>query len=95
MKVTKHAKQRLKERNGLNKNACNRMAQKALENGIKHSETKGNLNKWINKLFLTTKKANNIRLYGDKAYLFSGETLITVLQIPSNLTKDLKNMTKK
>lgn len=95
MKVTKHAKQRLKERNGLNKNSCDRIVEKALKEGIKHSETKGRLNKWISSIYFVEKKANNIRLYGDKAYLFRDETLITILQIPADLTKDMKNMIKK
>lgn len=36
--------------------------------------------------------ANNIRIYGDKAYIFNDETLITVIQVPQELTKNLKDM---
>lgn len=39
-------------------------------------------------------KADNIRLYGDFAYIFCGETLVTVIRIPAGLRKDLKNMVK-
>lgn len=94
MKVSKHAQQRIKERCGLHKKSYERMAKKAWEEGVTHAETKGNLNKWVTKLFFVNTNANNIRLYGDKAYIFCGETLVTVMQIPSNLMKDFKKMVK-
>lgn len=70
------------------------MAQKAFDNGITHSQTKGRLNKWITSLYFRNKNANNIRLYGDKAYIFAGKTLVTVIQIPTDLTKNMKSMVK-
>lgn len=84
-KVTKHAEKRMKERSGLEKKSIDRMAAVALKKGLSHSDTKGNLNKWVTKLWFTNKNANNIRIYGDKAYIFANETLITVIQVPSNL----------
>lgn len=94
VEVSKHAFKRLSERSGWSKKSAQRMAEKAFEQGIKHSETKGNLNKYVTSLYFNNKSANNIRLYGDKAFIFAGETLVTVLQIPSNLTKDMKNLVK-
>lgn len=94
MHVTRHGAKRMKERNGLNKKSIDRMAKKALEEGISHSETKGQLNKWVTKVFFQNTNANNIKLYGDKAYIFSEENLITVLQIPSNLTKKMNYLVK-
>lgn len=38
--------------------------------------------------------ANNIRLHGDNAYIFCGETLVTVILIPNDLRKDFKEMIK-
>ena len=70
------------------------MAQKAFDNGITHSQTKGRLNKWVTSLYFQNKNANNIRLYGDKAYIFAGKTLVTVIQIPTDLTKNMKSMVK-
>ena len=90
VKVTNHGKQRLKERNGFNVKSIDRMAEKVYQNGLCHSETSGQLNKWITKLYFTGKVANEIRIYGDKAYLFNGETLITVLQVPNNLLKAVR-----
>lgn len=92
MDVSEHAKVRLKERCGFNKKASQRMVQKAFEEGITHGQTKGCLNKWVTSLYFRNKNANNIRLYGDKAYIFCGEKLVTVIQIPQNLVRDLKKM---
>ena len=39
----------------------------------------------MDKLYLSHKVANNTKLYGDKAYLFKGNMLITIIQIPNNL----------
>ena len=68
------------------------MAEKAYLNGIQHGETKGNLNKWVTSLYFVNRRANNIRLYGDKAFIFADNVLITVLQVPSNLVKEVKRL---
>ncbi len=95
MDVSKHAEDRLKERCGFNRKTYERMAQKAYDDGITHAQTKGRLNKWITSLYFRNKNANNIRLYGDKAYIFCDEVLVTVIQIPVDLMKKLKAMIKK
>lgn len=91
--VSKHAETRMKERCGINKRSAQKMAEKAFKMGVTHSQTKGNLKKWVTSLYFSHKTANNIRLYGDKAYIFAGETLITVLQVPSNLRNDMGSLT--
>lgn len=88
--VTKHAEKRLRERVGLNKKAIQRAAEMAYDKGIKHCETTGNLNKWVTSLYFNNRTANNIRLYNDKAWVFAGKNLVTVLQIPASLKKSVK-----
>ena len=85
--VSEHAKKRLRERCGLKKRSVQRMAEKAFTNGIRHSDTRGRLNKWVTSLYFYNKTADNIRLYGDKAYIFADSTLVTVIQIPPDLLK--------
>ena len=94
IQISIHAEDRLKERCGLGKSAIKRMVQKAYDEGIPHSKTKGKLNKWVTSLFFKNTNANNIRLYGDKAYIFCNKILVTVIQIPASLTKDLQKMLK-
>lgn len=92
MIVTNHANERLKERCGLKKKTKEHMVEKAFTKGYSHSQTKGRLNKWVTSLYFKNRNANNIRLYGDKAYIFCGEVLVTVIQIPASLMKDFKKM---
>ena len=93
--VTKHAETRMKERCGFNKHSSERMAKKAFEDGVTHAQTKGRLNRWITKLYFKNRSANNIRLYGDNAYIFCETTLVTVIPIPNELKRDLKSMIRR
>ena len=86
--ITKHAKKRMKERCGLNEKSSDRLAERAYDNGLKHSDLNGNLKKWVDGLYLKYQTGNQIRLYGDKAFIFHNAILITVIQIPSNLVKE-------
>ena len=89
MIVTKHAKKRMKQRCGVNKKSVDRIAEIAYEKGLKHSELTGNLRKWVDGLYLKHRQGNQIRLYGDKTYIFHDGRLITVIQIPNNLVKEV------
>ena len=95
MQVTKHAKERMKERCGIKEKSADRMAKIAYEKGLKHRDLTGNLKKWVDSLYFKNRAANQIRLYGDKAYIFQNEKLITVIQIPHNLVKEVVRISKK
>lgn len=94
MKISNHARQRMKERCGFNRKSQERMVEKAFNEGITHKQTKGKMNRWVTSLFFKNCNANNIRLFGDFAYVFCGETLVTVIGIPINLKKDFQKMIK-
>ena len=85
MVITSHAKKRMKQRCGYNRKIAKKMAKKALEHGIPHKELDGNLCRWVNRLYLSQRKANNIRIYGKEAYLFHHKTLLTVIPIPKEI----------
>lgn len=93
--ITKHAEQRLKERVGLNKKALQRAAETAYDKGIKHQETTGNLNKWVTSLYFNNCTANNIRLHNGKAWIFAGQKLITVIQVPASLQNSLRETSER
>lgn len=94
MTISNHARKRMKERCGFNRKAQDRMADKAFYEGITHKQTKGRLHKWVTSLFFKNCNANNIRLYGENAYIFCGETLVTVIPIPNNIKKNMEDMIK-
>ena len=65
------------------------MAKKVYQLGVRHAETSGNLQKWVDSLYFYNKSANQIRLYGDMAYIFHNQKLITVIKVPENLVPDI------
>ena len=84
----------MKERCGFNRKSQERMAKKAYQKGTTHSQTRGRLNKWVTSLYFRNRNADNIRIYGDYAYIFCGETLVTVFPVPADLRKDFRQMVK-
>lgn len=83
--VSRHADSRLKERLGLPKSARKRMAQRAFEQGWKHSEARGKLKRYMDHCWLSHKNCENVRIYGEHLWLFSGPMLVTVFEIPKNM----------
>lgn len=83
--VTKHATKRLRQRLGINKKSADKNAERALKYGITHSEAKGRLCKYMDGIFLTNCRPNNMRVYNHSIYLFRGNTLITVIALPRSL----------
>lgn len=91
--ASNHAKQRIKERCGVSKKSADRVAALALERGVEKENTKGSLRKWLDNKYAADKNDGKIVVYGDKAYIFSNQNvLITCLQIPAALTKNIKKM---
>lgn len=85
--ISNHAYDRAKERLGFDKKATDKMAVLAYGHGTKHGDAKGRLKKYIDKLFLEHRTANNTRVYGEAIYLFHNQTLITIYRLPNNLKK--------
>ena len=95
LKITDHAKKRLVERIGINKRSTEKISEVAFREGLSHSDLTGILKKYIDKVYLKEKKANNIRIYGTNVYLFKNTTLITVLRLTSKLSKIAIKLNKK
>lgn len=85
--ISDHAAQRLKERLGWNASAQQRMANLALERGLKHTDTSGRLRRYFDKLFLSHGSGNNTRIYGEHVYIIQGQTVVTVLHLPNDLKR--------
>lgn len=86
-KVTKHAKFRIKQRIGINKSVSESIAKKALEDGLKHSDVSGSLNRYLCWLYFGNKSINNLRIYNYRVFLFSGYILVTVINLPYKYRK--------
>jgi len=92
LKATHHAVERAKERFHWNKETLFRMMYLAFDKGFKHSDTKGTLKRFMDKLWLQHHNANNVRIYGENLYFFANRTLITLYRIDTKLTKYLRNL---
>ncbi|MEN6312793.1 MAG: hypothetical protein ABFD25_00940 [Clostridiaceae bacterium] len=93
IQLTAHAKNRIKQRCGIRKGA-ERIAGIAFEKGLTIDDLSGNLKHYVMYLYTYNYQANNIRLYGDKIYVFCNDVLVTVLDTPrkylSIVKKDMK-----
>lgn len=90
--VTTHAKRRLKERCGVNKQSAIRMAERAFNKGISFDNASTAIKQYISSVYLChDKMCNNIRIYGDMVYIFDNQTLITVYPIPQYLKDSMED----
>lgn len=85
--VSAHGTQRIKDRCGIKKKAAKKLVNQAFYKGISHEETAGSLNRYLTSLYFYNKTANNIRIYNEKVFIFSGQVLITVLNLPFKYKK--------
>ncbi len=92
--LTKHAISRMKERCGITKANAPKIARRAYATGISHSNTTGNLHKFLDSIYLSQKKGTNMRIYGNAVYVFKRDVLITVISIPDNLLDEVKKVNR-
>ncbi len=91
-RLTKHGKQRIKERVGVGKSdkKVQRAAQLALERGTKASEVKGTLGRYLSHQQEKYKCGNNIRIYASQIWIFQDNTLVTVKPVPPRYQRKYK-----
>lgn len=94
-KLTKHSISRLEQRCGVSKKNASTVARRAFRTGITHTETHGNLHRFLDSIYLSQKKGTNMRIYGNAVFVFKEDILITVINIPDNLMNDVKEIKKK
>lgn len=74
--VSRHAFQRMKERNGWNKKTSIRMAKKIYNNGLNPDEVHGVYRPWVMNR-LKKEPSATLKLYGQNLYVFDNQILIT------------------
>lgn len=91
VKVTAHARERMKERCGVPKSSATRIAEKAWHSGLKWEDITGSVKTWVNGQWKG--KKCSYRIFQEKLYVFSlSGVLITVIPIPGNLHQSIKRM---
>lgn len=91
-RLTRHSITRLEQRCGVSKKNAQKVAKRAYRTGITHAETHGNLHRFLDSIYLSQKKGTNMRIYGNAVFVFRGDILITVINIPDNLIKEMKGV---
>lgn len=82
--ATNHAQQRSKERLGFSKSTTERMADKALREGLRAADTSGRLRRHLDGMGMA--HGTTPVIYGEHIYVFSSDrALITVLYLPVSL----------
>ena len=84
----------MSQRCGIQKKTQAKVVRRAWRHGLTHSESSvdPNLKRWIDGLYLSQRKPNKILLYGNGAYLFKDDVLITVILIPESLQKSVNQL---
>ena len=90
--LTKHAVSRMKERCGVTKANAPKVARRAYRTGITHANTRGELHRYLDSIYLSQKKGTNMRVFGNAVYVFKRDVLITVIRIPDNILREAKTI---
>ena len=93
IQITKHAKQRFKQRTGLPKNIISKKAGAAFIEGLSYEKAKGSIKKYVKKLMKRYPEVrnSNIRISSGFVWIFKGVRLITLYPLPGRMTKYLLN----
>ncbi|MBN8668750.1 MAG: hypothetical protein J0M30_14730 [Chitinophagales bacterium] len=90
IEISDHAFIRTKERLGMDKRAARRIALKAYVAGKKHGACKGRLKSYLDQVYREYENCNNMRIWGEAIWLFAGNVLVTVYNIPHELKPLIK-----
>jgi hypothetical protein len=72
--------------------SMDRLADIAFEKGLTHAETSGSLHAYLTSLYFYNGTADNIRIYGDKVYIFCNQVLVTVLDLPNKYKNAVRKL---
>lgn len=92
--LTHHACSRGRERFSLSKHSLARLAERALQSGIQRQQTRGSLRSYLDTLWTQYYRADNMRVYGEYLFLFSGTILITVWHLPAIYRRHAARLSK-
>jgi len=95
VQVTLHGKNRIHERCGIKVKSAERLANIAFEKGLCQSDVSGSLHGYLVSLYDFNGQANNIRMYGDKIYIFCNDVLVTVYDTPKRFQNTINHIMRK
>lgn len=90
MIITNHAKKRIRQRAGIGKKACYRMATNAVERGVNRTQLTGSVRRYLDKLYFSHEDCTDIIVYAGKVFVFVKTILVTVMNLPGQYIKHIK-----
>lgn len=90
MIITNHAKKRIRQRAGIGKKACYRMATNAVERGVNRTQLTGSVRRYLDKLYFSHEDCTDIIVYAGKVFVFVKTILVTVMNLPGRYIKHIK-----
>ena len=91
--MTRCAASKFRTKQGMNDKRAQRQANRILRYGVTHREATGEIKGFMDYMYFHC-HSNNTRLYGDTAYLFDRNVIISQYRIPDSLIPDVKRMNK-
>ena len=85
--VTRHAEDRMHQRSGLKKKSLQRLADRAYDRGTPRAELKSEIRHWVDHRYETHDQNTDLRVYGDKLYVFCEHRMVTLIQLPVSCTE--------
>ena len=80
--ITEHAQERARERFSMSEKSLARIAERAWYMGLSRRQSKGRLRRYFDDCWESYETADNIRLYGQYVFIFSGQVLLTLWHLP-------------
>ena len=63
-----------------------------MERGLRREDTHGSFRRYLDYLYHYNRSANNIRVWAEKVYIFSDNSLVTVLNLPPRYRNAANNI---
>lgn len=83
--LTKHSVKRIRQRLGVPKKSAERCARRALAHGRSCEEFTGEFRAYLDNVMRGQPGNNFIRVHGEHLFIFSGNVLITVFDLPGGI----------
>lgn len=88
--ITRHARQRCRQRLKVPKRAVDRLARMALAERRPREEFTGGIRSYLDDVVMKKHMATNIRVFRGFVFLFTPDTLITVWPLPGYFADDIR-----
>jgi hypothetical protein len=87
MKLSRHARQRSKERLGINQSSLERLLPRILGEGRRAKDFVGSFRKYLDRLHMGYPGKKDIVVYAHQIYVIKETTVVTVMHVPQKFIK--------